>query len=382
MGQDSASFPTPGIGMPFDLSQPHIRVDARNPAADRTILRSAIEGRVLVKNTNKALPLKAPKLLSIYGYDAVAPKTMFPEPGFLTRWNVGFENSPDNFDYFYKINNGEMGAERPSQIAANGTVFGGGGAGAVALPYLDAPFDALQRRAYKDRTTLFWDFDTVNSTSIVDASSDACLVFINAYSAEIYDRPGLHDDFSDAIVLNIAAQCNNTIVVIHNAGIRLVDQFVDHPNVTAIIYAHLPGQESGRVLVSLLYNDENFSGKLPYTVARNESDYGALLHPSSPEGRYSLFPQSDFSEGSLLAIEHLIEKTSLPCTSLDLAFRTLHSTFQIWSSRMSIRGTAVLTQLALSNLVGESICGITILLSLLKLRTQANEKVRKPVSYI
>ncbi|APA08965.1 hypothetical protein SS1G_02814 [Sclerotinia sclerotiorum 1980 UF-70] len=93
-------------------------------------------------------------------------------------------------------------------------------------------------------------------------------------------------------------------------------------NVTAIFYAHLADKESERVVVSLLYNDENFSGKLHYTVARNESD---------------LFPQSDFSEGSLLTVEHLIEKTSLPGTSLDLAFRTLNSTFQIWSLRMSIQ---------------------------------------------
>lgn len=110
--------------MPFDLTQPHLPVDARNPASDRTILKSALEGHVLVKNTNNALPLKAPKLLSIYGYDAVAPKTMFPEPGFVSRWNVGFENSPGNYDYFQKANTGKVDMGKPSQIAANGTMFG------------------------------------------------------------------------------------------------------------------------------------------------------------------------------------------------------------------------------------------------------------------
>ncbi|APA08964.1 hypothetical protein SS1G_02813 [Sclerotinia sclerotiorum 1980 UF-70] len=70
---------------------------------------------MLVKNTNKALPLKVSKLLSIYGYDAVVSKTIFLELGFLTGWNVGE-----------------------------------GGAGVVAFSYFDAPFDALQRRVYKD----------------------------------------------------------------------------------------------------------------------------------------------------------------------------------------------------------------------------------------
>jgi len=59
--------------------------------------------------------------------------------------------------------------------------------------------------------------------------------------------------------------------VIDNAGIRLVDTFYNHPNVTAIIYAHLPGQNAGRALASLIYGDVSFSGKLPYTVAKNES---------------------------------------------------------------------------------------------------------------
>jgi beta-glucosidase len=106
----------------------------------------------------------------------------------------------------------------------------------------------------------------------------------------------ISDDFSDGLVLNVANRCANTMVVIHNAGPRLVDQFIDHPNVTALIFAHLPGQDSGRALVQLLYGDVSFSGKLPYTVAKNESDINTLS-PSLPEGEFQLFPQSNFSEG-------------------------------------------------------------------------------------
>lgn len=58
-----------------------------------------------------------------------------------------------------------------------------------------------------------------------------------------------------------------------------------------------PGQDSGRALVSLLYGDTSFSGKLPYSVPKNESDYGALLWPSLPTPPYTQFPQSDFTEG-------------------------------------------------------------------------------------
>lgn len=120
---------------------------------------------------------------------------------------------------------------------------------------------------------------------------------IDAYATEGRDRPGLHDDYSDSIVLNVASQCNNTIVVINNAGVRLVDTFYNHPNVTGIIYAHLPGQDAGRALASLVYGDVSFSGKMPYTVAKNESDYGNLLAPTQPSGDDYLFPQSNFTEG-------------------------------------------------------------------------------------
>lgn len=102
----------------------------------------------------------------------------------------------------------------------------------------------------------------------------------------------------------MAANCSNTIVIFQNSGVRLVDQFIDHPNVTALIFAHVPGQDSGKALVSLLYGDENFSGKLPYSVPRNESDYAGLQNATQPDGIYALFPQSDFSEGVYIDCKH------------------------------------------------------------------------------
>jgi beta-glucosidase len=274
-------------------------VNARDPASRPTLFNGAVEGHVLVKNTNNSLPLKSPQLLSIYGYDAKSPDVYTPgaNPAVTLEdqiWPNGLSsvNPLDVASYLEGLATLAI-----PQIAAAGTLWTGSGSGSTTPGSFSAPFDALQQRAVQNMTSLFYDFTTTGSTSNVDLSTDACLVFINAWATESLDRPGTHDDFSDALVNNIAAQCSNTIVIIHNAGIRLVDQFVENPNVTAIIYAHLPGQESGNAIVSLLYGEENFSGKLPYTVARNESDYGALYNPSSPEGDYLFYPQSNFSEG-------------------------------------------------------------------------------------
>ncbi|KAH6667482.1 putative beta-glucosidase [Halenospora varia] len=308
MGQDK-NYPAPGVGMPLDLFAPHTIVDARNASAKSIILQGAIEGHVLVKNVNNALPLKSPKILSLFGYDAKNPDVNSPSSG-LSSWSLGWES----------------GNTLPiSQIAANGTIISGGGSGANTPWYINAPFEAIQERAYTDNTAIFWDFVNVNSTGSVDAATDACLVFINAFASEGIDRSGVHDDFSDALVNNIADQCNNTIVVIHNAGVRLVDQFIDHPNVTAVIFAHVPGQDSGRALVSVLYGDSAPSGKLPYTVPKNESDYGALYEPTLPVAPYTLFPQDDFTEGVYIDYRDFDAKNITP--RYEFGFGLSYTTF-------------------------------------------------------
>ncbi|KPM40481.1 putative beta-glucosidase M [Neonectria ditissima] len=169
-------------------------------------------------------------------------------------------------------------------------------------------------------------------------ASDACLVLGNAFATEGVDRPGLRDDYTDGLVLHVASRCANTIVILHNAGIRLVDQWIDNANVTAVIYAHLPGQESGKALVSLLYGDENFSGKLPYTVARNESDYGSVLHPDQPEGRFVQFPQSNFSEGRYIDYRHFDRAAIEP--RFAFGFGLSYTTFEYSNLQVSNIATA------------------------------------------
>lgn len=169
----------------------------------------------------------------------------------------------------------------------------GGGSGSNAPPYVVSPFQAIQERISKDRGILRWDFFSENPyPGYVNA--DAALVFVNAYASESFDRETLADDFSDNLIKNVAANNTNTIVVIHNAGIRTVDAWIDHPNITAVIFAGVPGQEAGHSIVDVLYGDVNPSGRLPYTVAKNQSDYGSLLNSTVS---FDAFPQLNFTEG-------------------------------------------------------------------------------------
>ena len=42
-----------------------------------------------------------------------------------------------------------------------------------------------------------------------------------------------------------------------------------------VVWAGLPGQESGNSLVDVLYGDYNPTGRLPYTIAKDINDYPA-----------------------------------------------------------------------------------------------------------
>ncbi|KAK8137166.1 glycoside hydrolase family 3 protein [Apiospora sp. TS-2023a] len=283
-------FPAPGVGMPPNLGAPHERVIGRSASGKPVLLQGAIESHVLLKNANKALPLKEPKQLSIFGFSARSFDQYTPGS---PNWNDGGEALGPGDQT--RTGTGFNDAIHTSQIASNGTLLSGGGSGATQPAYLSSTFEALSQRAYEDGTNIWWDF--VNDNPQVDPTSDACIVDVNAYAAEGWDRVGLRDDYTDNLIKNVASKCANTIVVFQNAGVRLVDGFVDHPNVTALIFAHLPGQDSGRALASILYGDANPSGKLPYSVPHTESDWGPIANETKPEGIYEKFPQSDFDEG-------------------------------------------------------------------------------------
>ncbi|KAI1082746.1 glycosyl hydrolase family 3 N terminal domain-containing protein [Whalleya microplaca] len=277
-GQDEG-FPKVAI---YDNLEKHEIVDVQN-GHGKLIREMGAAGTVLVKNVNKTLPLRKPRFISVFGYDAEVPASPWKA------YNVFGANNPVNLVPEDDV----TGTHKVTTL--NGTVITAGASGSTTPPYVISPFQALQYRIADDGGVIRWDFYSINPTPYWN--SEACLVFINAYPDEGgFDRVGLSDDFSDQLVDNVASNCSNTIVVVHSPGIRLVDPWVDHPNVTAILFAGIPGQETGRSLVDVLYGDVNPSGRLPYTVARQESDYGHLLNYSTGTGS-SWFPQDDFVEG-------------------------------------------------------------------------------------
>lgn len=80
----------------------------------------------------------------------------------------------------------------------------------------------------------------------------------------------------------------------HIVGPVLVEAWIDNPNVTAVLHAGIPGQESGNGLVDVLFGAVSPSARLPYTIARQRADYGTDVLYTSADAT----PQITYAEGT------------------------------------------------------------------------------------
>jgi beta-glucosidase len=152
---------------------------------------------------------------------------------------------------------------------------------------LVAPLDAIKTQAASDGTTIITSTtDSINSAASVASAAATAIVFINSDSGEEYitvegnvgDRISLDPWHSGNSLVQAVANVNQkTIVVIHSVGPVILETILALPNVIAVVWAGLPGEESGNGLVDILYGSTSPSGKLPYTIAKKASDYGTVI---------------------------------------------------------------------------------------------------------
>lgn len=129
------------------------------------------------------------------------------------------------------------------------------------------------------------------------------MTFVNSDSGEGYivvdgnegDRNNLTLWHSgDALMATVTSQCKNTVVVIHSVGAVNIETFYDNPNVTAILWAGLPGQESGDSIVDILIGKKS-PGRLPFTIGTWRGSYGADVLYTPNNGVKA--PQQYLTEG-------------------------------------------------------------------------------------
>ncbi|CAA7266631.1 unnamed protein product [Cyclocybe aegerita] len=266
---------------------------------------------VLLKNVGGTLPLKAPRSIGIIGNGA-GPSSRGPN-GYSDRGGT------------------------------DGVLAMGWGSGTADFPYLITPLEAITTRARADGTIVsstLSDTD-LNAAATVAAGKDVAFVFITSNSGEGYitveghagDRNNLlawHG--GDALVARVAATNSRTVVVVNSVGPIIMEPWINHPNVTAVVWSGLPGQEAGNSLTDILYGVYNPSGRLPYTIGKTENDYGArVLYTSGPQ-----IVQMPYTEGLFIDYRYFDKNNIAP--RFEYGFGLSYTTFQY--SGLSVAGSA------------------------------------------
>jgi beta-glucosidase len=273
-------------GSPDDLTKEVVNhyVDAQGSGARAHSIvarKVAAEGTVLLKNVDDTLP---------FSRDVSKPDG---------KYRVGI--------YGEDAGPGQGPNVCPDRGCNQGTLASGWGSGAVDFPYLVTPWDALHSA---------WSADTVdvrgyltNAVAVKDvAEQDLCVVFANSDGGEGFIKnDGIDGDRNDlflqrngiALIERVARHCGGgqgkTVVVVHSIGPVVLDPWIDLPGVHAVVYANLPGQESGNALADVLFGEVDASGRLPYTIGHSLDDYGPGAQVLYETG--DRVPQVNFEQG-------------------------------------------------------------------------------------
>ncbi|KAI8149939.1 beta-glucosidase [Fennellomyces sp. T-0311] len=254
MGQDK-EFPATALDTFHRDKAPQVPVQDGHATLVR---KMAAAGTVLLRNEESILPLKKKmKKIAIIGSDA-GPNA------------EGINSCED-------------------RACNRGTLLMGWGSGTVDFPYVITPKEGIEARLEEDTEIVYTynDWDTEAAAKLA-ADADIALVFANSNSGEEYltvednnDRKNLTLwNNGDNLIQAVADANENTVVVIHSVGPVLMP-WIENSNIKAIVWPGLPGQESGNSLADILFGDVNPSGRLPYTIAKRDSDYPAGISQAS-----------------------------------------------------------------------------------------------------
>lgn len=145
----------------------------------------------------------------------------------------------------------------------------------------------------------------VNSSDYQEKLKQADVVVLCLGELPATEKPGdilsLNLDAEQRELAKLAyAQNKKVILVLLEGRPRVIHDIVS--GASGIIQAYLPGNYGAEALVSLMYGDKNFSGKLPYTYPKYDGVIEFYDHPKSVDrsksGDFSAYnPEWDFGFG-------------------------------------------------------------------------------------
>ncbi|KAK3672828.1 hypothetical protein LTR78_007181 [Recurvomyces mirabilis] len=294
------------VGEGYTEINGHVNVIADHGALIRDI---GSRSTVLLKNVNNTLPLNGREpLTAVFGSDA-GP-------------NIDGPNSCS-----------DRGCD-------NGTLGMAWGSGSANFPYLITPDTAIQNTVLNAGGVYESSLDNgaITAMAALSRRANASIFFANADSGEGYiqvdgnlgDRNNLTFwQGADAALSTVAANCKNTILVVHSVGPVLLEGWKNHPNITAILWAGVPGQETGNSIADVLYGRVNPGAKLPFTIGANRTDYGTdILY--TPNGDV---PQIQFTEGNFIDYRAFDQHNTTP--TYEFGFGLSYATFKYSNLRIT-----------------------------------------------
>ncbi len=107
--------------------------------------------------------------------------------------------------------------------------------------------------------------------------ADVAIVFVglsNRFESESFTGKGMDLPNQAKLIKEVVKANPNTIIVIETDSPVLIESWIK--DVPAVIQAWYPGQESGNAVAEVLFGKYNPSGKLPFSLIRNNNDLPAF----------------------------------------------------------------------------------------------------------
>jgi beta-glucosidase len=131
---------------------------------------------------------------------------------------------------------------------------------------------------------------SVRAAATTAAASDVAVVYVRTYETEERDRVSLKlPQNAEQLIREVQAANPYTVVVLASAG-AVTMPWID--GTAAVVQGYFGGQEEGNALASILFGDEDPSGRLPVTYPRSESEL-----PPGVQNPWSDDPTIEFTEG-------------------------------------------------------------------------------------
>ncbi|KAJ7578614.1 glycoside hydrolase family 3 protein [Mycena floridula] len=235
---------------------------------------------------------------------------------------------------------------------AGNTMTVGWGSGSNSLDFTVAPLDAITSFVGSNATITSSKSNDLTAGPAAAKGKDLAIVFVFAMSGELgfYEIvEGNEGDRNDldlwwsggSLVERVAAVCNNTVVVVHSVG-PVSFSWSEHPNVTAIVYAGAPGEQTGPSIVDILWGAYNPRGRLPFSLADDEASYKTDIVYNSLG-----FPVVNYDEKLLLDYRYMSQEGIIP--RYGFGFGLSFTTFTYSGLSITTSGTSKIISFTVTN---------------------------------